>query len=119
MLTRLPRAAERALRCDSAAQNIPSAPPQQILFFCGRPDRQAREETLEIERDARRLLLQHATHPDAPALPNVVRAKILRGMHLVQPVRGSPGKANFTFCQQVTGCHASVASAPGKANSAS
>eukprot|EP00966_Prymnesium_polylepis_P192971 4472750-Prymnesium_polylepis.1 len=47
------------------------------------------------------LLLRHADHPEAPVYPKYVRAKILRGMHLVQPVRGSPGKANYTFCSQV------------------
>lgn len=47
------------------------------------------------------LLLRHAVHPAAPKDPNYVRAKILRGMHLVQPVNGSPGKANYTFCTQV------------------
>ena len=30
-----------------------------------------------------------------------VRAKILRGMHLVQPIDKKPGLTNFTFTQQV------------------
>ncbi|KAL1514822.1 hypothetical protein AB1Y20_003907 [Prymnesium parvum] len=47
------------------------------------------------------LLLQHAEHPDVPVYSEYVRAKILRGMHLIQPVEGCPGKSNFTLCTQV------------------
>jgi len=40
-------------------------------------------------------------HPAAPPLRGIVRAKILRGMFLIQAVPGSATRANFTFCQQV------------------
>ena len=40
------------------------------------------------------------THPAAPPLRGVVRAKILRGMFLVQPVPGCPRQTRFTFTQQ-------------------
>lgn len=40
-------------------------------------------------------------HPDVPPIRGVVRAKILRGMFLIRPVPGAPGKTNFTFTQQV------------------
>jgi hypothetical protein len=40
-------------------------------------------------------------HPAAPPLRGVVRAKILRGMFLIQSVPGSTTRTNFTFCQQV------------------
>jgi len=47
------------------------------------------------------LLLQAVDHPAMPPHPDYVRAKILRGMHLVQPVHQKPGQTNFTFTQQV------------------
>jgi len=47
------------------------------------------------------LLLQAVDHPQMPPRPDYVRAKILRGMHLVQPVHKKPGLTNFTFTQQV------------------
>lgn len=39
-------------------------------------------------------------HRDATPTRGVVRAKILRGMFLMEPVAGSPGQTNFTFTQQ-------------------
>lgn len=47
------------------------------------------------------LILHAAEHADAPVLDECVRAKIIRGMHLVQPVAGKPQQTNFTFTQQV------------------
>ena len=47
------------------------------------------------------LLLHAADHSAMPERPGYVRAKILKGMHLVQPVKGKPGLTNFTFTQQV------------------
>ena len=46
------------------------------------------------------LLLRAATHPDAPSEPGYVRARILKGMHLVQPIHGQPGRSNFTTVTQ-------------------
>jgi hypothetical protein len=40
-------------------------------------------------------------HPLTPPLRGIVRAKILRGMFLVQAVPGPATITNFTFCQQV------------------
>lgn len=50
------------------------------------------------------LVLKQAVHPDVPVYPKYVRAKILRGMHLVQPVEGRAFKTNYTFCSQVSDC---------------
>jgi hypothetical protein len=47
------------------------------------------------------LMLRAVDHAAKPVSSDYVRAKILRGMHLVQPVKGSPGKTNFTFTQQI------------------
>ena len=63
--------------------------------------RVAKWELPLLGRGASALLLQHAVHPSAPLERNYVRAKILRGMHLVQPVEGQPGKSNFTCMNQV------------------
>lgn len=47
-------------------------------------------------------VLQRAvTHSAMPTRPGYVRAEILRGMFLVQPVKRRPGVTNFTFTQQV------------------
>ena len=40
-------------------------------------------------------------HPDMPKKSGVVRAEILRGMFLIQPVAKQPGVTNFTFTQQL------------------
>ena len=47
------------------------------------------------------LMLRAVDHADKPLSSKYVRARILRGMHLVQPVHGAAGKTNFTFTQQV------------------
>jgi len=47
------------------------------------------------------LLLRAVSHPDMPPRSTHVRAKILRGMHYVQPVMQRPSVTNFTFTQQV------------------
>ena len=47
------------------------------------------------------LMLRAVEHADKPLSSKYVRARILRGMHLVQPVHGAAGKTNFTFTQQV------------------
>ena len=47
------------------------------------------------------LILHAVDHPAMPPRSDYVRAKILRGMHLVQPVANQPGVTNFTFTQQV------------------
>jgi hypothetical protein len=47
------------------------------------------------------LLLKAVEHPAMPVRQGYVRAKILRGMHLVQPVQGNVAVANFTFTQQI------------------
>ena len=47
------------------------------------------------------LVLHAVDHRDKPVTPDFVRAKILRGMHLVQPMAGQAGKTNFTFTQQI------------------
>ena len=47
------------------------------------------------------LILHAVDHPAMPPRSDFVRAKILRGMHLVQPVANQPGVTNFTFTQQV------------------
>ena len=62
----------------------------------------------------RALILRAVTHPDMPPRDGFTRAKIIRGMHLVQPVvvgggggappelkGGADGWTNFTFTQQV------------------
>ena len=40
-------------------------------------------------------------HPGMPKKSGVVRAEILRGMFLIQPVPKQPGLTNFTFTQQL------------------
>ena len=47
------------------------------------------------------LLLQAIEHPAMPPRRGFVRAKLIRGITLMQPVRGQPGTTNFTFTQQV------------------
>jgi hypothetical protein len=47
------------------------------------------------------LMLRAVDHSEKPVASKYVRARILRGMHLVQPVHGAAGKTNFTFTQQV------------------
>lgn len=47
------------------------------------------------------LVLHAVDHRDKPVSPDFVRAKILRGMHLVQPMAGHASKTNFTFTQQI------------------
>lgn len=47
------------------------------------------------------LILNSIDHPDMPPRSTHVRAKIIRGMHYVQPVNRQPGRTNFTFTQQV------------------
>jgi len=47
------------------------------------------------------LLLEAVEHPAMPVRAGFVRAKIIKGMHLVQPVAGKPSMTNFTFTQQV------------------
>jgi len=47
------------------------------------------------------LLLEAVEHPAMPVRHGFVRAKILKGMHLVQPVASDPKVTNFTFLQQV------------------
>ena len=46
-------------------------------------------------------ILHAVDHAAMPARPEYVRAKILRGMHLMQPVASQPNLVNFTFTQQV------------------
>ena len=47
------------------------------------------------------LVLHAVDHDDKPVTSAFVRAKILRGMHLMQPVPRAAGKTNFTFTQQI------------------
>ena len=48
------------------------------------------------------LVLQRAVkHASMPKRKGYVRAEILRGTFIVQPVKGSPGMTNFTFTQQI------------------
>ena len=47
------------------------------------------------------LLLRAVEHASMPPQKTHVRARIVRGMHLIQPVAGQPARTNFTFCQQV------------------
>lgn len=47
------------------------------------------------------LVLHAVDHPDKPVTPDFVRAEIIRGMHLVQPMAEHAGKTNFTFTQQI------------------
>lgn len=48
------------------------------------------------------VVLQRAVkHPSMPKRSGYVRAEVLRGMFVVQPVEGSPGLTNFTFTQQI------------------
>ena len=48
------------------------------------------------------LVLQRAVkHPSMPKRKGYVRAEILRGTFIVQPVKGSPAYTNFTFTQQI------------------
>jgi hypothetical protein len=47
------------------------------------------------------LLLRATTHPAMPPRPGYVRAKIVRGATVMQPVHGAPGVTNFTITQQV------------------
>lgn len=47
-------------------------------------------------------LLMHAvTHPAAPPIKGHVRAKVMRGVWVMQPVPRKPGLTNFTFAQQI------------------
>jgi hypothetical protein len=47
------------------------------------------------------LLMQPVTHPDAPPQSGFVRARVVRGIFLMQPVPHNPGLTNFTFAQQI------------------
>ena len=47
------------------------------------------------------LLLRAVEHPAMPARRGFVRGRVVRGLTLMQPVRGQPGVTNFTFTQQV------------------
>lgn len=44
-------------------------------------------------------VLRSMLHPAVPVFPNCVRAEIISGMNLVQPVEGEPGQCRFTFTQ--------------------
>jgi len=46
-------------------------------------------------------LLSAVEHPDVPPSNDVVRAKIISGMHLIEPVPSRRRAAKFTFTQQV------------------
>ena len=47
------------------------------------------------------LLLRAVEHPAMRPRKSHVRAKVLRGMHLIQPVRGAPHRTNFTLTQHI------------------
>lgn len=47
------------------------------------------------------ILQQAVAHPAMPPRSGYVRAEILRGVFVVQPVRGNARVTNFTFSQQV------------------
>ena len=47
------------------------------------------------------LLLRAVDHAKMPPQKEYVRAQILRGMNLMQPVAGRPDQTNFTFCTHV------------------
>ena len=47
------------------------------------------------------LLLRAVEHPAMPPRRGYVRARVLRGMTVMQPVPGRPGMTNFTFTQQI------------------
>jgi len=47
------------------------------------------------------LMLHAVEHADMPPRPGFVRARLLRGVTLMQPVPHQAGVTNFTFTQQV------------------
>lgn len=51
------------------------------------------------EIGATALIMKAVEHHAAPLVPGVVRAKVLRGLHLLQSIPGSPHKTNFTMTQ--------------------
>ena len=64
--------------------------------------RVAFRELRELAPAAGTAIVQQAVeHPDMPPRKGYVRAKVLRGVFLIQPVKGQPKMTNFTFTQQV------------------
>jgi hypothetical protein len=47
------------------------------------------------------ILLKAVKHHEMPVRSGYVRAEIMRGMHLIQPMKGDPSKTNFTFTQHI------------------
>jgi hypothetical protein len=48
------------------------------------------------------VLNRAAVHPAAPTLPQYVRAQIIMGANLIQPIKGNPNKCIFTTVTQVS-----------------
>lgn len=53
-------------------------------------------------KDGSTVLILHAVeHKKAPQEKGVVRAQIMRGMYLMQPIENQPTRTNFTFTQHI------------------
>jgi len=70
---------------------VPGLKPRDMVTMC------AMHELPEMGATA--LIMKAVEHHDAPQVPGVVRAKVLRGLHLLQSIPGSPHKTNFTMTQ--------------------